>query len=445
MGKGGQNSSSTQNEEKASPSHKFYSWEEIQKHNQRDDRWLVINRQVYNITNWARRHPGGSKVISHYAGQDATEAFRAFHNDLNHVQKYLKPLHIGSLCADEFQVSQIKADFEELRNIAIKLGLFEPSYCFFFLNLFHVLLLEALAYLTFRYFGTGWMPYTVSVMLYSIVQAQTGWIQHDFGHLSVFKFSKWDHLLHYFTMGFIKGASPSWWSHMHYQHHAKPNVLDKDPDIRIDKYFVIGDIMPVEVAKKNKKSMPYNWQHKYFFILGPPLLFPVYFQYALVRYAVSRRAWVDMAWMAAFFIKLFYLYTPYLGVWGVLAYYFIVRCVESHWFTWVSQSNHIPMDVEHDSAQPWLPLQLRATCDIEKSFFNDWFTGHLNFQIEHHLFPTMPRHNLYKIAPLVKSLCEKHGIKYQVKPLWRAFVDVVKTLKHSGEIWYAAYHAYHML
>lgn len=60
-----------------------------------------------------------------------------------------------------------------------------------------------------------------------------------------------------------------------------------------------------------------------------------------------------------------------------------VRVLESHWFTWVSQSNHIPMDIDRDTAEPWIRLQMKATCDIEQSFFNDWFTGHLNFQIEH--------------------------------------------------------------
>jgi hypothetical protein len=34
------------------------------------------------------------------------------------------------------------------------------------------------------------------------------------------------------------------------------------------------------------------------------------------------------------------------------------------------------MDIEYDSEKPWLKLQLAATCDVEKSFFNDWFTGH---------------------------------------------------------------------
>lgn len=35
------------------------------------------------------------------------------------------------------------------------------------------------------------------------------------------------------------------------------------------------------------------------------------------------------------------------------------------------------------SMEPFLPPQLAATCNVEQSFFNDWFSGHLNFQIEH--------------------------------------------------------------
>lgn len=49
-----------------------FRWEEIQKHNVHADRWLVVDRKVYNITKWAYRHPGGHRVIGHYAGEDAT-------------------------------------------------------------------------------------------------------------------------------------------------------------------------------------------------------------------------------------------------------------------------------------------------------------------------------------------------------------------------------------
>ncbi|KAL7992026.1 hypothetical protein Chor_016282, partial [Crotalus horridus] len=57
--------------------------------------------------------------------------------------------------------------------------------------------------------------------------------------------------------------------------------------------------------------------------------------------------------------------------------------IESHWFVWVTQMNHIPMTIDYDKNMDWLSMQLQATCNVNQSLFNDWFTGHLNFQIEH--------------------------------------------------------------
>jgi fatty acid desaturase 2 (delta-6 desaturase) len=440
MGKGGQGESNGVDVKRQLPE---YTWDDIKDKTDNGNRWLVIEGQVYNATAWSRRHPGGSKVISHYAGQDATDAFRAFHNDLNFVKKYLKAIHIGSVKESQLEVKPVEKDFREVRELAEVMGLFKPSVLFFSLHLLHILFLDWAAWAVMYYFGASWLPYLVSLLMITTAEAQCSWLQHDFGHVSVFRSTKSDHFFHFFVMGFMKGASPSWWNHLHYQHHAKPNVMDKDPDVRIETLFVVGDSMPVEVAKSKKKSMPYNWQNYYFFLLGPPLLFPVYFQIMLFKYIYSRRAWMDLLVVTLFFTKLFYLYAPILGYWGALVFYFTFRCLESNWFTWVAQSNHIPMEIEHDEALPWLQLQLQATCNVERSFFNDWFTGHLNFQIEHHLFPTMPRHNLYKIAPFVKSVCDKHGISYKVKPLVTAFADIVKSLKHSGELWYSTYQAYH--
>ena len=59
------------------------------------------------------------------------------------------------------------------------------------------------------------------------------------------------------------------------------------------------------------------------------------------------------------------------------------RFLESHWFTLVTQMNHIPMQVDKDHNDSWLKAQVQATCNVEPSYFNNWFTGHLNFQIEH--------------------------------------------------------------
>lgn len=57
------------------------------------------------------------------------------------------------------------------------------------------------------------------------------------------------------------------------------------------------------------------------------------------------------------------------------------------------------------------------------------------FPPPHSLFPTMPRHNYWKVAPLVKSLCAKHGIEYHCKPLLTAFADIVQYVSTHCILW----------
>ncbi|XP_078536730.1 acyl-CoA (8-3)-desaturase isoform X2 [Lissotriton helveticus] len=356
-----------------------YSWAEVQRRSGPEERWLVINRKIYNISSFYQRHPGGARVISHYSGQDATDAFTAFHIDKALVSKYMSSLQVGELAPDQ-------PSSEPAKN------------------------------------------------------AQAGWLQHDYGHLSVFSKSKWNHWLHHFVIGHLKGAPASWWNHLHFQHHAKPNCFRKDPDINMHPLlFALGKKLSVELGMQKKKYMPYNQQHKYFFFIGPPALMPLYFQWFIFYFVVKRKKWVDLAWMLTFYARLYFTYQPLLGVGGLFGLFMLVRFIESNWFVWVTQMNHIPMNIDYDQNKDWVSTQLQATCNVHQSLFNDWFSGHLNFQIEHHLFPTMPRHNYWKVAPLVKSLCAKYGIEYQSKTLLTAFADIVHSLKESGELWLDAY------
>ncbi|NXJ08158.1 FADS1 desaturase, partial [Odontophorus gujanensis] len=359
------------------------------------------------------------------------DAFVAFHVDKLLVSKYLKPLQIGELALDQPSIEPTKnkmlvKDFRELRGSIEKMGLLKPNKLFFFLHLAHILLLDTAAWLVLFYFGTSFIPFIVSLLVLTISQVQASWLQHDLGHLSVFRTTKWNHLLHKFVMCHLIGASAKWWTLLHSRHHSKPNCFRKDPDIDMHPFlFTLGKKFSVELGIKKKKYMPYNHQHKYFFITLPPLLFPTYFSCHTFYIAYTKRYWVDLACMLTFYVRFFFTYGLLLEMKSLLAYYFIFRMLESSWFVWVSQMNHIPMDIYYDKNLDWVSTQLQATCNVEQSLFNDWFTGHLNFQIEHHLFPTMPRHNYWKVAPLVKSLCAKHGIEYQCKPLLTAFADIV--------------------
>ena len=69
--------------------------------------------------------------------------------------------------------------------------------------------------------------------------------------------------------------------------------------------------------------------------------------------------------MLIFYAKFLFLYSGLgLGIWGAIKFYFLVRVIESHWFVWVSQSNHIPMAIEDDDAKPWFPLQVNSFSSI---------------------------------------------------------------------------------
>lgn len=103
--------------------------------------------------------------------------------------------------------------------------------------------------------------------------------------------------------------------------------------------------------------MPYNHQHKYFFLIGPPSLLPLYFQWYIFYFVVQRKKWVDLAWMISFYVRFAYCYFPLIGIGGTISMFMLVRFIESNWFVWVTQMNHIPMHIDYDQNKEWLSGQ----------------------------------------------------------------------------------------
>src|SRR6185312_11989936 len=98
------------------------------------------------------------------------------------------------------------ADFNELRSLAEKNGYFKSSAFFYTAHFLHILALIAVAWYLLRYHYDSWLAYFSSALLLVTAQAQAGWLQHDFGHLSVFKSNKMNHFMHHIILGIIKGV-----------------------------------------------------------------------------------------------------------------------------------------------------------------------------------------------------------------------------------------------
>ncbi|XP_019850246.1 PREDICTED: fatty acid desaturase 2-like [Amphimedon queenslandica] len=417
-----------------------YTRAEVSKHKRSNDCWIIIEGRVYDVSGWLDKHPGGKRIIRHYAGEDASLAFESFHNNKKLVRSYLSKYYIGDIVEEERELPEINKDFLKLRQELIEKGFFNVKPMYFILLFLHIVVLEILAFVILWKFGNGWPAYAMSVLCLVISQAQAGWLQHDFGHRSVFNSTTLNKVAHDISIGWSKGVSSNWWNFRHYQHHAKPNVFFKDPDVTISYAFLLGKNIPRIWGERKWGIIPYHWQHKYFFFTLPPLLLPIYFHVDVVIYLVLKRKWQDFLWMITFALRWHLMFAPLLGgFWPSFKFYFLIRFLESHWFTWATQISHIPMDVDTDKRRDWCNLQLSGTCNARSNWFADWFLGHLNFQIEHHLFPTMPRHSFKSVQPYVMEFCKKHGLDYQLKPIWTAFADIVRSLKVSGEIWYNAW------
>lgn len=70
---------------------------------------------------------------------------------------------------------------------------------------------------------------------------------------------------------------------------------------------------------------------------------------------------------------------------------------------------------------------LPALC-IKAHPFTDFWYGGLNYQIEHHLFPNMPRNKLKEAQPIVRAFCKEHAIAYAETSMLQSYREILRFL-----------------
>ena len=88
---------------------------------------------------------------------------------------------------------------------------------------------------------------------------------------------------------------------------------------------------------------------------------------------------------------------------------------------------------KNDDADGWVHTQLAGSIDIDCPEWLDWFHGGLQFQIEHHLFPRVPRHNLRALQGVLKAFCAEHGLTHISMPFSDCNVHTVKHMARVGK------------
>lgn len=113
---------------------------------------------------------------------------------------------------------------------------------------------------------------------------------------------------------------------------------------------------------------------------------------------------------------------------------FVVLVSGGGYLGWIFALNHYMFPIYRENEErDWIKSTCSTTQNITPSLFKDWLTGHLDYQVEHHLFPRMPRHNYEKIHPRLVAYLKKYNIDYYEKGFFEAIVQVFETLSNAIE------------
>uniref|UniRef100_A0A6I8R860 Uncharacterized protein n=1 Tax=Xenopus tropicalis TaxID=8364 RepID=A0A6I8R860_XENTR len=153
------------------------------------------------------------------------------------------------------------------------------------------------------------------------------------------------------------------------------------------------------------KAIANGYSSSVLFAVGPPALIPVYSQWYIFYFAIRRKKWADLAWMISFYVRFGLCYIPFLGS-LINVFVLCFRFIESDWFVWVTQMNHIPMNIDYDQNKEWLSTQ-NSRKSKNGLFLHFTFSPRVTIS-PHSLFPTMPQHNYWIVClPLLNPAANK--------------------------------------
>lgn len=304
---------------------------------------------------------------------------------------------------------QAGSDFAQLATQIRRAGLLRLRYGYYARTGGLTLTAFAAAWVGFGIIGDSWWQLFVAAFL-ALVYTQLAFVGHDAGHKQIFRGRRANDAVGLAFSGLI-GVSYGWWVGKHNRHHANPNHEDDDPDLDI----------PVLAFTANQGLTRLGiarWVAKYQAVLFFPLLLleGLNLHGASIQAVFRGRGkfgWLERGLLAGHVLA--YLGVVFLVLSPGRAAVFIAvhQCL---WGLYMGSSfapNHKGMPtLTTGHTLDFLRKQVLTSRDVCGSRWVDVTLGGLNYQIEHHLFPSMPRPNLRHAQPIVRDYCRSRGIPY---------------------------------
>ena len=302
----------------------------------------------------------------------------------------------------------INSAFAELRQRVYENGLLHASPYFYTRRIAGMLMLLAASMVILTHAYGFWIQ-MVNAILLAFTFGQISFFIHDVGHGQVMNNRLRRYVNPFFSA--VMGSSLDWWVQKHNQHHAYPNQEGRDPDILFD--FLAFSEKQAREKRGFSKVMVRN-QHFLFF---PFLLFETLnLRRASIVYLFKQRSIASILDIfliighLAVFILLLVIFLP-IGTaiafallhWGALGVYLGTSFAPNH--------KGMPI-IKPDIDSGFIEQQVSTSRNVRGGWFVDFWYGGLNYQIEHHLFPSMPRNRLKHAAVIVEKFCKERSIPY---------------------------------
>lgn len=278
--------------------------------------------------------------------------------------------------------------------------------------------------------GSSWFQLLIAAGL-GILLTQFAFITHEASHRQVFASGKLNDWSGRILATAVVGISYAWWMNKHTKHHVNPNTVGKDPDIEWD------TISFQEVdAQKQKGILRWITQRQGYLFF--PLLtlegINLHFRSILTLFQKDRlegRA-VEITLIAlrlSAYVAVIFIFLP-LGM--AFAFLGVQLAVFGVYMGASFAPNHkgMPM-IPKENRVDFMTKQVLTSRNI-KGPGTTAFMGGLNYQIEHHLFPSMARTNLRKARLIVKQHCAAEGVLYTETTLMRSYGIVIGYLNKVG-------------
>jgi fatty acid desaturase len=280
-----------------------------------------------------------------------------------------------------------------------------------------------------------WSPHpailVLSAVLFGFMHTQHGMLGHDVAHRQVFRKGKPVAFSGWFLGNVLMGNSYSWWTRKHNIHHANPNHISEDPDASYPMLAIFGD----QKAQKSWYVMPIIAVQAYIY----PIL--VMFIFITMRSASIATLFAQNTpmrirqglGMIAHWALIVLLLTQ-LGGWPEALIFLIVsQLAFSLYMGSVFAPNHKGMKMmAEDEELDFIRTQVLTARNVRGNWFVDYWYGGLNYQIEHHLFPTMPRNRLKDAKPIIEKFCADRGISYHETSVGGSYKEIFQHLRRAS-------------